>query len=326
MKALVCKQWGPIEQLQIEVLEEPQPGPGQAVVTVHAASVNFPDALIVQGQYQVKPPLPFSPGAELAGVVKSVGTGVTHVKPGDRVMAFPGYGGFAQACCVDAAKLMRLPDDLDFELGASFMLTYGTSLHGLRTIGKLRAGETVLVLGAAGGVGLAAIEISRALGARVIAGASSEERLALCRKLGAECTINYSTEDLRAQIDTFTEKQGVDVVYDPIGGKLAETALRATAWRGRYLVVGFAAGEIPKIPLNLALLRERAILGVFWGDAMRRDPALLQADLKTLWEWFREGKVHPVISERVGLDGAANAIARLARREIMGKVVVFPQQ
>ncbi len=326
MKALMCHAWGPIDQLRLEEIADPHPGPGQAVVEVRAASINFPDALIVQGHYQVKPALPFSPGAELAGVVREVGEGVIHVKPGDRVIAFPGHGAFAQSCVVEAARLMPLPEAMDFDLGASFMLTYGTSLHALRTIGQLQAGETVLVLGAAGGVGIAAIEIARAMGAKVIAGASSEERLDLCRTLGVDATVNYTTQDLRARIDELTSKRGVDLVYDPVGGQIAEAALRSTAWRGRYLVVGFAAGEIPKIPLNLALLRERAILGVFWGDAMRRQPARLQSDMKTLVAWFQEGKVRPVISERVGLGGAADAIGRMARRGVIGKVVVLPQE
>ena len=325
MQALMCHAWGPIDQLRVEEVLDPHPGPGQAVVDVHAASVNFPDALIVQGSYQVKPALPFSPGAELAGVVREVASDVTHVKPGDRVIAFPGYGAFAQRCLVEAARLMPLPVEMDFDTGASFMLTYGTSIHALRTIGKLQVGETLLVLGAAGGVGLAAIEIARAMGANVIAGASSDQRLELCRAHGAQTTINYSTEDLRARIDELTARRGVDMVYDPVGGSLAETALRATAWRGRYLVVGFAAGEIPKIALNLALLRERAILGVFWGDAMRREPALLKNDIKTLVGWFQEGKIRPDIQERVGLAGAADAIARMANRQVIGKVVVLPQ-
>ncbi|WP_119157159.1 NADPH:quinone oxidoreductase family protein [Caldimonas tepidiphila] len=325
MQALMCHAFGPIDTLRVEDVPEPQPGPGQVLVDVQAASLNFPDALIVQGLYQVKPALPFSPGAELAGVVRAVGEGVAGVQPGDRVIASSGHGAFAQCCVVDAARLMPLPEGMDFELGASFVLTYGTSLHALKTVARLQPGETLLVLGAAGGVGLAAIEIAKAMGARVIAAASNEDKLALCRQVGADETIDYSREDLRKRVDALTDGRGADVVYDPVGGPYTEPALRATGWRGRFLVVGFAAGEIPKIPLNLALLKERAILGVYWGDSVRRDPAGHRANMRQLAEWFAAGKVRPVISERVTLAQAADAIARLANRQVKGKVVVLPQ-
>ncbi|HRI18551.1 MAG TPA: NADPH:quinone oxidoreductase family protein, partial [Burkholderiaceae bacterium] len=252
------------------------------------------------------------------------GEGVRHVRVGDRVLAAVGHGAFAEACVADAAQVMPLLPGMDFELGAAFVLTYGTSLHALQQIAHLQAGETLLVLGAAGGVGLAAIEIAKAMGARVIAAASSADKLALCRKVGADETINYSDEDLRKRVDALTGGKGADVVYDPVGGALSEAALRATAWRGRFLVIGFASGEIPKIPLNLALLMERAVLGVFWGAAVRRDPAAHLANMKQLAGWFGEGKVRPVVSERVGLDGAAAAIERLANRQTMGKLVVLP--
>lgn len=326
MRALMCHAFGPIDTLRVEEVDEPRPGPGQVLVDVQAASLNFPDALIVQGLYQVKPPLPFSPGAELAGLVSAVGEGVTAFRPGDRVMGIAGHGAFAQRCVAEAARLLPLPEGMDFELGASFGLTYGTSLHALRSVARLQPGETLLVLGAAGGVGLAAIEIAKALGARVIAAASSEDRLALCRQVGADETIDYGRENLKQRVEALTGGLGADVVYDPVGGPHAEAALRATAWRGRYLVVGFAAGEIPRIPLNLALLRERAILGVYWGEAMRRDPAALEADTGLLLDWFGAGRVRPVISERVTLEGAADAIARLANRQVKGKVVVLPQR
>ena len=325
MKALVCHAFGPIENLRVEEIAAPVPGPGQLLIDVQAASINFPDALIVQGLYQVKPALPFTPGAELAGVVAAVGEGVTAFKPGDRVIASTGTGAFAEQCPADATRAAPLPAAMDFEVGASFMLAYGTSLHALQTIGRLQPGESLLVLGAAGGVGIAAVEIAKALGARVIAAASSAEKLALARRAGADESVDYTQAEWRKQVEALTEGRGADVVYDAVGGSYSEPALRATAWRGRYLVVGFAAGEIPKLPLNLALLKERAILGVFWGAAMQRDPAQLRADLKQLGEWFTAGKLRPPITERVPLQGAAAAIGRLASRQAMGKLVVMPK-
>ncbi len=325
MKALLCRAFGPIDTLRVEDVPSPVPGPGKVLIDVKAAAINFPDALIVQGLYQSKPALPFSPGSELAGVVAAVGEEVTNVHIGDHVIALVGSGGFAEECLADAHQVLPLPAGMDFDLGAAFVLTYGTSLHALQRIANLKAGETVLVLGAAGGVGIAAIEIAKALGARVIAAASSTDKLALCRKVGADETINYAEEDLRKRVDALTGGRGADVVYDPVGGPYAEAALRATAWRGRFLVIGFAAGEIPKIPLNLALLKERAILGVFWGDAMRREPAAHLANMKQLGEWFAAGKVRPVISERIPLAEAGAAIKRLANRQAMGKLVVLPE-
>jgi NADPH2:quinone reductase len=325
MKALLCRAFGPIDTLRIEDAPEPQPGPGQVRIAVEAAAINFPDALIVQGLYQFKPAFPFAPGAELAGTVDALGEGVTQFRLGERVTASVGHGAFAQACVADATHVMALPEGMDFVQGAAFTLTYGTSLHALEQCAKLRSGETLLVLGAAGGVGIAAIEIAKVMGARVIAAASSAEKLALCRRVGADETINYADEDLRKRVDDLTAKRGADVVYDSVGGPYSEPALRATAWRGRFLVVGFAAGEIPKLPLNLTLLRERSIVGVFWGEAMRREPQQHVANMRKLMQWFAEGKVKPVISERVPLEGAAAAIARLANRQAMGKIVVLPR-
>jgi NADPH2:quinone reductase len=324
MKALVCKAYGPIGDLRVEQLPEPLPGPRQLLVEVRAAAVNFPDALIVQGLYQIKPPLPFVPGAELAGVVRAAGAQVERIRPGDRVIAMTGTGAFAERCVVDADKVVPLAPDMDFELGATFMLAYGTSIHALRTIGRLQAGETLLVLGAGGGVGIAAVEIAKALGARVLAAASTPEKRALARTAGADETIDYTQPEWRRQVEALTDGKGADVVYDAVGGPYSEPALRATAWRGRYLIVGFAAGEIPRLPLNLALLKERALLGVFWGDAMRRDPAQLVADMRQLGAWFAAGQLHPPVTERVPLEGAADAIARLAARQAMGKIVVLP--
>lgn len=324
MKALLCTAFGPIDRLRIEDVAIPEPAAGQVRIRVKAASLNFPDALIVQGLYQAKPALPFSPGAELAGVIDAVGGGVTAWRPGDAVIASTGHGGFAQQCVADARQIAALPPGMAFDQGAAFVLTYGTSLHALQQRARLQPGETLLVLGAAGGVGLAAIEIAKALGARVIAAASTADKLALCREAGADETIDYATEDLRRRVDELTGGRGADVVYDPVGGAYSEAALRATAWRGRYLVVGFAAGEIPKIALNLALLKERDILGVFWGDAVRRDPTQHAANMRVLAEWFAAGKVRPVITERVPLAGAADAIARMANRQVKGKVVILP--
>ena len=322
MKAVLCKQYGPPESLTIEELPSPKAGPGEVVVTVKAASVNFPDVLIIQNKYQFKPPLPFSPGSELAGVVKEVGSGVSAWKPGERVIAFTTYGAFAEEVKTEAARLLPLPAGMDFVSGAAFLLTYGTSDHALRDRGALKAGESLLVLGAAGGVGLAAIEIGSALGARVIAAASSEAKLAVCREHGADATINYATEDLRKRVQALTEGRGVDVVYDPVGGAYSEAAFRSLAWRGRLLVVGFAAGEIPKLPLNLPLLKGAAAVGVFWGDFARREPQIFAESVSQLTRWYAEGRLRPHVSQTLPLAKAAEALKLLASREAKGKIVL----
>ena len=322
MKAVLCKQFGPPESLVIEELPSPKAGAGEVVLSVKAASVNFPDFLIIQNKYQFKPPLPFSPGSELAGVVKEVGSGVTNVRAGDRVIAFTTYGAFAEEVKTEAVRLLPLPDRMDFVTGAAFLLTYATSDHALRDRGALKHGETLLVLGAAGGVGLAAIEIGKALGARVIACASSDEKLAVCREHGADAAINYATEDLRERIKALTEGRGVDVVYDAVGGPYTEPAFRSLAWRGRLLVVGFAAGEIPKLPLNLALLKGASVVGVFWGDFARREPKAFAESAKQLTRWYAEGKLRPHVSQTLPLERAAEAINLLASRKAKGKVVL----
>ena len=322
MKAVVCKQFGPPDSLRVEDLPSPRAGPGEVVLSVKAASVNFPDVLIIQNKYQFKPPLPFSPGSELAGTVKEVGAGVAGFKPGDKVIAFTTYGAFAEEVKTEAARLVPLPQGMDFVTGAAFLLTYGTSDHALRDRGALRAGETLLVLGAAGGVGLAAIEIGKALGARVIACASSEEKLAVCREHGADATINYATEDLRERIQAITGKSGVDVVYDPVGGPYSEPAFRSLAWRGRLLVVGFAAGDIPKLPLNLALLKGASLVGVFWGDFARREPKQFADSVRQLGEWYQQGKLRPHVSQTFPLEKAAEALKLMAERQVKGKIVV----
>jgi NADPH:quinone reductase len=322
MKAVLCKQFGPPDSLLYEDIASPTAGAGEAVVSVKAASVNFPDVLIIQNKYQFKPPLPFSPGSELAGIVKAVGAGVSAFKPGDRVIAFTTYGAFAEEVKTEISRLLPLPEGMSFEEGAAFLLTYATSDHALRDRGALRAGETLLVLGAAGGVGVAAIEIGKALGARVIACASSEDKLAVCREHGADATINYAKEDLREQIKALTDGKGVDVVYDSVGGAYSEPAFRSLAWRGRLLVVGFAAGEIPKLPLNLALLKGASVVGVFWGDFARREPKEFAASVRQLGQWYREGKLRPHVSQTFPLEKAADALKLMAARQVKGKVVL----
>src|SRR5438067_4144856 len=325
MRALLCREYGPIERLRVEDVPAPRPGPNEVVVEVKASSLNFPDALMVQGLYQVKPPLPFSPGMELSGIVKEVGPGVRGVKSGDRVIASPGRGGFAQECVVGADGLSALPAAMEFETGAALLLTYCTSLHALKDCGHLQPGETLVVLGAAGGVGTSAIEVGKAMGAKVIAAASSEEKLAFCKELGADETIDYEKSDLRQRILDLTGGKGADVVYDPVGGAYTEAALRATSWRGRLLVIGFASGTIPAVKLNLALLKERSLIGVYWGDWTQRDPEGQRRNVEQLVAWFAEKKIKPAVSERVSLEEAPAAMQRLLERKVKGKVVVAPR-
>ena len=322
MKAVLCKQFGPPESLVVEDVPSLKPGPGEVVVSMRAASVNFPDVLIIQNKYQFKAPLPFSPGSEMSGVVKEIGEGVKNVKPGDRVMAVTTYGSFAEEVKTESSRLLPIPEGMDFKSAAAFLLTYGTSDHALRDRAQLKSGETLLILGAAGGVGVSAIEIGKILGAKVIACASSAEKLAVCREHGADETINYSTEDMRERIKLITAGKGVDVVYDAVGGAYTEPALRSTAWRGRLLVVGFAAGEIPKIPLNLTLLKGCSIVGVFWGDWLRREPQAYADSLRQLGQWYREGKIKPHVSATFPLERAADALKLMADRKVKGKVVV----
>jgi NADPH2:quinone reductase len=322
VKAVVCRQYGPPESLTIEALPSPEPGPGEVVVRVKAASLNFPDVLIIQDKYQLKPPLPFSPGSELAGVVEKVGAGVESVKRGDLVLAVIGHGAFAEEVKVEAGRLVPIPKGMDFVTAAAFLLTYGTCDHALRDRGRLAAGETLLVLGAAGGVGIAAIEIGKALGARVIAGASSDEKLAACREHGADATIDYAREEVRERIKELTGGKGVDVVLDPVGGPLTEPALRSTAWRGRLLVVGFAGGEIPKMPLNLPLLKGCSIVGVFWGDFARRERAAFVESMTQLGRWYGEGRLRPHVSATFPLERAVDALNLLAARKVTGKLVL----
>ena len=324
MKALICREYGPPENLSVQDMPDLQPGPGEVVVRVRAAGVNFPDALIVQNLYQFKPTPPFSPGGETAGAVMAVGEGVQRVKVGDKVIALTIWGGFAEQVLAKQDQVIPMPEGLSFEVAGSLLLTYGTCLHGLRDRAALQPGQTVLVLGAAGGIGIATIELAKALGARVIAAASSAEKLATCRAKGADEVINYREQNLRDEVKRLTGGQGVDVVMDPVGGDYAEQALRSMAWRGRYLVVGFTDGQIPRLPLNLVLLKGCAIVGVFWGDFIRREPKAAQVDLRDLMQMLEQGKIKPLISGRYSLEQAPQAILELSQRRAQGKLIVLP--
>ena len=323
MKAVVCKAWGPPESLVIEDRAPLEAGPGKVVVSVKAANVKFSDTLIIEGKYQTKPELPFIPGGEVAGVLKSIGAGVEGWKVGDRVSA--AGGGFAEEVVVDAAKLLKIPDSLDYASAAGLASTYGTSYHALIDRGQLRAGETLLVLGASGGVGLAAVEVGKALGARVIACASTDEKLAVCREHGADETINYVAEDMRARVKAITKGKGVDVVYDPVGGEYSELALRDMAYGGRFLVIGFAAGPIPKISLNLPLIKVCSIVGVWTGQFSKLDPARHRANALEIWKWYAEGKIKPHVWGTYPLEKAADALNALAARKVAGKVVLMTE-
>ena len=326
MQAVQCTHLGPPDDLELNTLPDPTPGPGEVVIEVHAAPLNFPDVLMIQGKYQMRPELPFTPGAEVAGVVTAVGEGVTHLQAGQRVAAFVQLGGFAQQVKAPASVTFPLPDGVEFAEGAALPLAYGTSAHALIDRAELKAGQTLLVLGAAGGVGLAAVQIGKALGARVIAAASTDEKLELCRQNGADEIINYAEQDLRSALKALTGGQGPDVIYDPVGGKLAEPAFRSIAWGGKYLVVGFAEGDIPALPLNLPLLKGASVVGVFWGEFARRDPKKNLANLRQLLTWMGEGKVKPHISARYALADVPQALKDMAGRQVTGKAVIEPQR
>ncbi|AWN23649.1 NADPH:quinone oxidoreductase [Deinococcus irradiatisoli] len=326
MKAIQCTHLGPPDDLELATLPDLVAGPGEVVIEVHAAPLNFPDVLMIQGKYQLRPELPFIPGAEVAGLVTAVGEGVSHLQVGDRVASFVQLGGFAEQVKAPASATFPLPDGLDFAEGAALPLAYGTSAHALLDRAELKPGQTLLVLGAAGGVGLAAVQIAKALGARVIAAASSDEKLELCRQSGADDTINYAAEDLRARLKALTGGQGPDVIYDPVGGSLAEPAFRSIAWGGKYLVVGFAEGDIPALPLNLPLLKGASVMGVFWGEFARRDPKKNFANLRQLLGWMQEGKIRPHISARYPLADVPQALKDMAGRKVTGKAVIEPQR
>src|SRR6266700_1966495 len=304
MKAVLCKAYGPPESLVIEDIEPLKPGRGQVVIDVKACGVNFPDTLIIQGKYQLKPPMPFSPGSEVAGVVKEVGAGVESVKAGDRGIAFTGYGGFAEEVLAEAAQLIPMPKGMDFITASAFVLTYGTAHHALKDRAQLKPGETLLVLGAA----------------------STDEKLDVCRQHGADEAINYSTQDLKERVKALTAGNGVDVAFDPVGGDYSEAALRGMAWNGRFLVIGFTAGDIPRIPLNLPLLKGCSIVGVFWGSFTAREPRHSQEHLRELLTCFRQGKVKPLISATYPLDKAGQALSDMMNRKVKGKVVLLASE
>jgi NADPH2:quinone reductase len=322
MKALLCTRLGGIDDLELKDLPDPSPGPGEALVAVKAAALNFFDTLIIAGKYQRKPELPFSPSAEFAGVVESVGAGVTAFTPGDRVTGYVGYGAAREKLAVDTGMLVKIPDTLDFDRAAGVTVIYGTSHYALKNRGRLQAGETLAVLGASGGVGLAAVELGKIMGARVIACASSDEKIAFAKKHGADDGINYARDDLKTELRKLTGGKGPDVVYDPVGGAYTEAAVRATAWLGRVLIVGFAAGDIPKLPLNLPLLRNCDIVGVLWGGWTEQDPAGHRANIEELLAWTAQGKLSSHVHATYTLAQAKQGLKDIAARKVMGKAIL----
>jgi NADPH2:quinone reductase len=322
MKAILCRKLGGPEMLELAEVAEPKPGSGEVLVRVAVVGLNFFDTLMLSGKYQFRPELPFSPGAECAGRIEAVGEGVTQWRVGERVAAFPGHGCCRERITLHAERLLRIPDGVTDEQAAGLIVTYGTSLHALKDRARLKAGETLAFLGAAGGVGLAAVEIGHAMGARVIACASSADKLQLAAAHGADLTLDYAARDVKEGLRALTDGRGADVIYDPVGGDLAEPALRAIAWQGRYLVVGFAAGAIPKIPLNLALLKGCDIQGVFWGSFVEREPATHRANMDQIFAWTKEGRLSAHVHHVFPLAETASALGVLARREAKGKVLV----
>ena len=322
MKAVLCRAHGPASDLVLEDVADPTAGPDEVVVAVRACALNFFDTLIIRDRYQFKPILPFSPGGEIAGVVESLGAGVEGVAVGDRVIVYVKWGGAREKVVVPADRLIPMPDGLDFTQAATLSVTYGTAVHGLVDRGEVKPRETVAVLGASGGVGQAAIEVAKAIGARVIACASGADKLAFCRNVGADETVDYDAEDLKQRLKDLTGGRGVDVVFDAVGDRYAEPAVRATAWRGRYLVVGFAAGEIPRIPLNLLLLKGCDLRGVFWGDHLEREPAAFADEMRRIMDWVVEGRLRPHIHATVPLADTPKAIDEIAARRVKGKIVV----
>ncbi len=322
MRALMCREFGPPENLIVEEVDDPQPGAGEVLLQIRAAALNFPDVLVVRGEYQLRTPPPFIPGGEASGVVTAIGEGVSGFQPGDRVIATLMHGGFAERCAVAQERCMPLPPSMSFEEGAGFTVTYATSYHALRQSTALQAGDTLLVLGAAGGVGSSAVEIGKALGARVIAGVSSAEKAAFAKAAGADESVNYSDTPLREAIRELTDGQGVDVVYDPVGGDLAEAAFRSLAWHGRYLVIGFASGAISRFAANIALLKEASIIGVWWGTWAMRNPRLARQNMAELSAMVEGGKLRPRITETYPLEQFADAFAAITERRAQGKIVL----
>jgi NADPH2:quinone reductase len=324
MKALLCTHYGTPDDLELADISDPTAGPGEAVVRIEAAALNFFDTLIIAGKYQTKPPMPFSPAAEFAGTVESLGPGVSSLAVGDRVLGYAGHGAARERIALTADRLVKIPDGVDFDHAAGISVTYGTTLHALKDRAHLKAGETLAVLGASGGVGLAAVELGKLMGARIIACASSEEKLAFARQHGADDGIDYAKDDLKDALRRLTGGNGADVIYDPVGGPYSEAALRAIAWQGRFLVVGFAAGEIPKLPLNLMLLKGCDVLGVFWGSWIARDPAGHRANTEQLLAWLAAGKLSSHVHAVYALKDAAAAMKAIASRKVMGKIILKP--
>ncbi len=324
MKAIVCEKFAPLEQLQYTDIPAPQAGPGQVVIDIKAIGVNYPDGLLVQGLYQIKPPFPFIPGSEVAGVVSAVGAEVTHLKTGDRVMAFCGLGGYAEKVACDAANTLPIPEPIPDTQAAALITAHATAHHALKQRAQLQPGETLLVTGAAGGTGLAAVQIGKAMGATVIAACSSAEKLATARDNGADSSINYSTQDLKSEIKNITDGKGVDVVYETVGGDIFDTCSRCVGWNGRLLVIGFASGQIPKFPVNLALLKGYSVVGVFWGSFTTRQPREFAQNMQELMQWYGEGKVKVVVDSALPLENASAALARVMDRKVRGKVVLQP--
>jgi NADPH:quinone reductase len=322
MKAVVCKAYGPPENLTLEEVADPAPVRGQVLIDVYAAGLNFPDVLQIAGKYQFQPPFPFTPGCELAGIVTEVGMGVSRVKPGDRVMALTGIGAMAERAVVDASSVDVIPDAMDFNTAAALGLAYGTSYHALAQRARLQPGENLLVLGASGGVGLAAVEIGKAFEARVIAGASTDQKLQIAKEHGADVLVNYSQGSLKDKIKELTGGKGADVIFDPVGGELFDQCARCVNWNGRILVVGFASGTIPKYPVNLALLKGCQIVGVFWGDFRQREPEVYRENCQALFELFRERKIKPLISQAFPLERYADALNVFVNRQAVGKIVL----
>lgn len=324
MRAVLCKEFGPPSSLVVEDISSPKAGKGEVIVDVKAAALNFFDILIINNKYQFKPEMPFSPGAEIAGVISQIGAGVSGFEIGDRIMAYISHGGCREEVAVAADKLVKIPNQIDFKIAAGLTVTYGTTYHALKDRAELQAGETLAVLGASGGVGQSAVELGKVMGARVIAAASSDDKLEFCKSIGADDLINYSKENLKDSLKALTAGEGVDVIYDPVGADYSEQALRAIAWKGRFLVVGFAAGGIPKIPLNLTLLKGCQIVGVFWGAFIKRCPEEDRANTKQILQWVADGKLKPHIHHEYALEQTSEALEALANREVKGKVVIIP--
>ncbi len=322
MKAIVCEKFGLPDTLVVKDIPSVSPGQGEVKIIVKACGINFPDGLIIQGLYQIKPPLPFVPGSDVAGIIEEVGDGISNFTPGDKVFGFVEHGGYAEETIIKAKACFPIPEGMDFITAASFMVAYGTAYHALKDRAHLKTKETLLVLGASGGVGLAALQLGKLMGANVVAAASTDAKLALCNKNGADHLINYQSEDLKSKVKEITNGLGADVVFDPVGGPYSEPALRATAWNGRYLVIGFAAGDIPKISLNIPLLKGNAVVGVFWGRFAQQTPKHNLQNIVELVQWFKQGKLTPHIDKVYKLEEAPQALNAILNRRSMGKLVI----